>query len=109
MGVFAAKELRQLIERAERLKEEIKAIQEDLADVFNEAKSRGYDTAAMKEVMKLRAMDKDARDSRIALVSLYAEACGVDATPLERAIHKLKDTLDEAGATMEVRLAGAPN
>ena len=92
MGVFAAQELRQFIERAERVKEEIKGIQQDLKEVFDEAKSRGYDVAAMKDVIKLRAMEKDARESAVSMVSLYAEAVGMDMTPIELAVKAASPT-----------------
>jgi uncharacterized protein (UPF0335 family) len=50
----AADQLRLFIERAERLHEEVKGANEDLADVFKEAKANGYDTKAMKRCMALR-------------------------------------------------------
>lgn len=46
-GVAAA-ELRQFIERVERLEEEKAAIQADIKDVMGEAKGRGYDTKAIR-------------------------------------------------------------
>lgn len=50
----AAEELRQFIERIERLEEEKQSIADDIKDVFGEAKSRGYDTKAMKTIVRLR-------------------------------------------------------
>ena len=78
--------LRLLIERVERLEEEKKGIADDIRDVFAEAKSAGYDPKIMREVIKLRAMDKDARDERDALLDSYRSALGLLAdTPLGRA------------------------
>jgi uncharacterized protein (UPF0335 family) len=51
--------LRLLIERVERLEEEKKGIADDIKDVFAEAKGVGYDTRAMKEVIRLRKMSPD--------------------------------------------------
>ena len=52
-GTVAADELRLLIERAERLEEEKKAIADDVKDVMAEAKSRGYDVKSIREVMQI--------------------------------------------------------
>lgn len=41
-GGVAAGELRQFIERIERLEEEKKALQDDIKDVMAELKGRGY-------------------------------------------------------------------
>lgn len=72
-----AEELRQLIERAERLEEEKKGIADDIKDVFAEAKSRGYDTKGMRAVMRLRKMEKHHRDEAEAIVELYKTALGL--------------------------------
>lgn len=83
----AADELRLLIERIERLEEEKKAIGDDIKDVYAEAKSRGYDTRTMREVVKLRKLEKSVRDEREALLDTYKAALGMDyaETPLGRA------------------------
>ena len=83
-GTVAGDELRLLIERIERLSEEIKGLNEDKADVFQEAKSRGFDTATMKRVIKLRKMDNSSRDEAEALLATYLSALGM--TPIEHAI-----------------------
>lgn len=76
-GNIAADELRLLIERIERLKEEIKGLNDDVSDVFKEAKSRGFDTWAMKEVLKWRRLETHTQQERAALLELYAKALGV--------------------------------
>jgi uncharacterized protein (UPF0335 family) len=83
-GTVAGDELRLLIERIERLSEEIKALNEDKSDVFQEARSRGFDTATMKRVIKLRKMDASTRDEAEALLATYLSALGM--TPIEHAI-----------------------
>lgn len=83
----AADELRLLIERVERLEEEKKALSDDIKDVYAEAKSRGYDTKTMREVVKLRKMETHVRQEREALLETYKAALGMDyaETPLGRA------------------------
>ena len=76
-GNVAAGELRQLVERIERLTEERKAIQDDIRDVFGEAKARGFDVPAMREILKQRAMEKHKREERAAIVETYQLALGL--------------------------------
>lgn len=74
---MAAAELRQFIERVERLEEDKRALQEDVKSVYAEAKGRGYDVPAMKTIVRLRRKDKAERDEEEAVVDLYAEALGM--------------------------------
>jgi uncharacterized protein (UPF0335 family) len=78
-----ADELRLFIERIERLSEERKGIAEDIADVYSEAKARGYDKPTMRRIVRLRAMDEHARQEAAALLETYADALGLQgALPL---------------------------
>lgn len=79
MGVntVAADELRLLIERTERLNEEIKDLQDDRKDVFNEAKSRGFDVPTMKTVIKLRKVEPNDRRNTLAMVEIYMTVLGM--------------------------------
>ena len=70
--------LRLLIERVERLSEEKEGIASDIKDVFSEAKAVGYDVKIMREVLKLRKMDRDALMERDALLETYRTALGLD-------------------------------
>jgi len=72
-----AGELRSFIERWERLDAERKDIADQQKDVMSEAKSRGYDCARIKDVIKLRAMDANDRAEREAVTQMYAEAVGL--------------------------------
>ncbi|WP_066795122.1 DUF2312 domain-containing protein [Sphingomonas soli] len=73
---IAADELRLLIERAERLIEEKKGIQDDIKDVFAEAKSRGFDVPAMRWSISQRAIEKHKRDEQEAIRETYQLALG---------------------------------
>lgn len=73
----ARAELRQLIERIERLEEEKKSIGDDIKNVYAEAKGRGYDTKAMRELIRLRKMDPNERQEVEAILDLYMEALGM--------------------------------
>lgn len=76
-GNIAADQLRLFIERVERLSEEVKGLQDDVKDVYLEAKSQGYDPATMKKVVRLRKMEKNARDEAAALLATYCAALGM--------------------------------
>lgn len=73
----SAEQLRQYIERVERLDEEKKGISDDIKDVYAEAKSTGFDTKIMKQIVRLRKMEKHARDEADALLDTYRAALGL--------------------------------
>lgn len=73
----AADQLRLFIERVERLAEERKGINGDIRDVLAEAKATGYDTKTIRAVIKIRAMDKAAREEQEALLDTYLSALGL--------------------------------
>lgn len=73
-NIVAADELRLLVERIERLEEEKKGLADDIKDIYVEAKSRGYDSKAMREIVRLRAMETHARTERGMILATYANA-----------------------------------
>ena len=75
--LIAADQLRLFIERIERLEEEKKGMADDVRDVYSEAKSQGYDTKTMRAIVRLRKMEKDARDEAEALLETYKAALGL--------------------------------
>jgi uncharacterized protein (UPF0335 family) len=74
---ITAAELRQYIERIERQEEEKKHISENIRDIYSEAKGQGYDTKIVKQIIRLRRMEKAARDEEEALLDTYKEALGL--------------------------------
>lgn len=74
---LSADQLRLLIERIERLTQEKQGIADDIKDVFAEAKGQGYDVRAMRAVIKLRAMERDARLEQESLIETYKGALGL--------------------------------
>ena len=74
----AADQLRLFIERIERLEEEKKGIADDVKDVYAEAKANGYDTKTMRAIVRLRRMEKNARQEADALLETYRAALGID-------------------------------
>ncbi len=82
-GTVAADQLRQFIERVERLAEEKQAFADDIKDVFSEAKASGYDTKIMRLLIRLRKMESEKRQEQAAMLETYADAIGLQhALPL---------------------------
>lgn len=75
--IVAADQLRLFIERIERLEEEKKGMADDIRDVYAEAKSQGYDSKTMRAIVRLRKMEKNARDEAEALLDTYKAALGL--------------------------------
>ncbi|MEP3776269.1 MAG: DUF2312 domain-containing protein [Shimia thalassica] len=72
-----AAELRQFIERFERLDADKKEIADHQKQVMAEAKARGYDTKVMRKVIALRKRDKDDIAEEEAVLQMYKEALGM--------------------------------
>lgn len=72
-----ADELRQFIERIERLDMEKKDIADQQKEVMAEAKSRGYDTKVIRKVVALRKRDQDDIAEEEAVLAMYKEALGM--------------------------------
>lgn len=85
----AADRLRSFIERIERLEEEKSAIADDIREVYSEAKSSGFDTKIMRQLVRLRKMDAQERAEQEQLLDVYRQALGMLAdTPLGTAALK---------------------
>lgn len=73
----AAGQLRSFIERIERLEEEKQTIADDIKEVFAEAKGTGFDTKAMRTILRLRKKDQAERQEEEAILDLYMAALGM--------------------------------
>ncbi|MCI0734859.1 MAG: DUF2312 domain-containing protein [Beijerinckiaceae bacterium] len=67
-------ELKQFVERVERLEEDKKAISGDIRDVYAEMKGRGFDVRAVREIIKIRKQDHSQRKEMEAILELYMSA-----------------------------------
>ena len=74
---FAAGQLKSLIERIERLEEEKSALAADIREVYSEAKTNGFDTKIMRQVIRLRRLDNTERQEQDAVLDLYLSALGM--------------------------------
>ena len=76
-STVAREQLRQLVERIERLEEEKQAIAADIREVYAEAKALGFDTKVMRKVIAMRKKDPQEREEEEALLALYLQALGM--------------------------------
>lgn len=75
---ITADQLRSFIERYERLEAEKQDIADQQKEVLAEAKGCGYDTAILREIIKLRKMAPNERAEKEAILQVYLDALGMD-------------------------------
>jgi|SRR6266571_2509993 len=69
--------LKAFVERIERLEEEKKTIADDIRDVYAEAKGNGFDTKALRTVVRMRKQDVEERKEHEAILETYLQALGM--------------------------------
>jgi uncharacterized protein (UPF0335 family) len=70
----AGERLRSFVVRIERLEEEKQTLAADIREVFSEAKGSGFDIKIMRQLIRLRKMDKDDRSEMEAVLEVYERA-----------------------------------
>ena len=69
-------QLKTIIQRIERLEEDKAGIQQDLKEVYLEAKGNGFDPKVLRKVIAIRKQDRAKRQEEEALMDLYLSAIG---------------------------------
>ena len=83
---LAPERLASLVQRIERLEEERKELAADLKEIFQEAKSEGYDVKVLRALIRERRTDESERAEHEALLDTYRAAlAGLVGTPLGEA------------------------
>ena len=77
MAEIDASKLLSYVERVERLNEEVKALQTDIKEIYEEAKSNGYDVKALKAIISLRKLDDAEREEAETVLDVYKAALGM--------------------------------
>ncbi|MDR0329174.1 MAG: DUF2312 domain-containing protein [Rickettsia sp.] len=75
--VIAKEQLEQYINQIEGLEQEKAELFEAIKDVFDAASSSGFDTKAMKSVLKLKKLDRNKLAEQDAILELYRQALGI--------------------------------
>ena len=74
VGGIAGTQLKSFIERIERLEDEKRALGEDVKEVYAEAKGSGFEPKIMRQIIKIRRIDKEEHDEQETLLDLYKRA-----------------------------------
>ena len=72
-----ADELRQFVERYERLEAEKRDLADQQKELMAEAKGRGYDTKVLRKVIALRKREPDDIAEEEAVLDMYRQALGM--------------------------------
>jgi uncharacterized protein (UPF0335 family) len=78
VGGIAGEQLKSYIERIERLEEEKRGLQDDIKDIYGEAKALGFDVKIMRQIIRLRKMANDDRREQETILELYKAALGME-------------------------------
>ncbi|MEQ8299745.1 MAG: DUF2312 domain-containing protein [Hyphomonas sp.] len=68
--------LRQTVAKIERLEEEKKEVAEQIKEIYAEAKAFGFDVKALRQVIRLRKVEKADREEQEMMLELYLMATG---------------------------------
>jgi uncharacterized protein (UPF0335 family) len=74
---IAGDQLRAIVERIEKVEEEIKELTEAKKEIYQEAKGNGFDVKILREVIRVRKQDQEERDEQESLLDAYLEAIKV--------------------------------
>ncbi|AWJ93288.1 DUF2312 domain-containing protein (plasmid) [Azospirillum baldaniorum] len=77
VGGIAADRLKSFVFRIEKLEEEKKGLTDDIREVYAESKSAGFDNKILRQIIRLRKMDKADLQEQDAILELYREALGM--------------------------------
>lgn len=77
VGGVAIDQLKSIIARVERLEEEKAGLGADIRDVFAEAKGNGFDTKALRTIIKMRKLDAAEREEAETVLQTYLRAIGM--------------------------------
>ena len=72
----AQTQIRSIIERVERLEGEKAEISEQVKEVYSEAKGNGFDVKVLRQLVRLRKVDRAKRLEMEAILDLYMAAVG---------------------------------
>jgi uncharacterized protein (UPF0335 family) len=71
---IAGAQLRAIVERIEKVEEEIKELAEAKKEIYAEAKGNGFDVKILREVIRVRKQDQEERDEQESLLDVYLQA-----------------------------------
>ena len=72
----AREKLRQTVSKIEKLEEEKAEVANQIKEVYAEAKALGYDTKALRQVVRIRKQDRKEREELEMVLDVYLHAVG---------------------------------
>ncbi len=76
-GHNSKEQLKSIVERIERLADDIKGLKDDQSDIYAEAKGNGFDVKVLREIIRIRKQDPNARQERETILETYMQALGM--------------------------------
>jgi uncharacterized protein (UPF0335 family) len=73
-GMVAGDQLTAVVERIERIEEEIRELADGKKEIYQEAKGNGFDVRILREVIRVRKQDPKERDEQESLLDVYLQA-----------------------------------
>ncbi len=70
-GEVAGDQLRTIVERIERIEEEIKELNEGKKEIYLEAKGNGFDVKILRQVIRVRKQNREEREEQASLLDVY--------------------------------------
>jgi uncharacterized protein (UPF0335 family) len=67
-------QLRTIVERIEHIEQEINELNESKREIYQEAKSNGFDPKVLREIVRLRKQDQKELEEHETLIELYLRA-----------------------------------
>jgi uncharacterized protein (UPF0335 family) len=67
-------QLRTIVERIEHIEQEINELNESKREIYQEAKSNGFDPKVLREIVRRRKQDQKEREEHESLLELYLRA-----------------------------------
>lgn len=77
LGNNSTEQLKSIVERVEKLEEEKAAVASDIRDVYSEAKSNGFDVAALRAIVRRRKQDEAELREHELVLDTYMAALGM--------------------------------
>ena len=74
LGRVPGDQLAAIVERIERIEEEIMELTEGKKEIYLEAKGNGFDVKILREVVRVRKQDPKERDEQESLLDVYLQA-----------------------------------
>jgi uncharacterized protein (UPF0335 family) len=83
----ADQQLLSIVQRIEALEEQIKGLNKDKSEVYQEARGNGFDVAILRRLVTERRKPADERSEEEAILELYREAVARAESPRARNAH----------------------